>query len=595
MAAIAQEPPFARRVRLTDAGRKLALPLIVLGGAATFYVLGLPVDRPITFPDEAVYADLARHFGADGGFKVAGAPFPALTFGPLYSVLLIPIFKLAHTPEDAYSAARALNAVLFASAAVPIWLVARRSVTNRAALVISAAGIALPASIYTTKLQTESLAYPVMLWSIVAALAVVSRPGRRRQFGLLSLLLAAPLVRFQLLALGPALAVGCLACVPGRLRERISRLRTLLIGVGTTVVGIGVLLVVTSRGAGPQGTHGSNFHTLSIWSFAKSFIGSIGVLDLYTGILPFAVFALFLVRGGAVAHQSWAGGEARRLALLTAWSGIGLALIGSLYLAAIPASFRPPAPTDRFTFYVVPLILILFARWIEQGTPGARLMRWIVPAAASLPLVVVAMTIDGHGAVENSSYLALMPWIFLRNLFSGPWWLIALGAYCSLCVARGMRRHACPDPLIRPVVAVVAVTSVCAFIFVVSGAHGARRLAPPPGWLDAHSDSAVAAIWEGHPTRQQSFALWETDAMNTNLVRVFYVTDPDPLGAQFERKIERRSNGVLLDHGRQLSYRYVLTSSHTRFAGRLLATSRGLSLYRAQLPLRLIDDLGVAH
>jgi hypothetical protein len=72
--------------RRSSSRYKLALPAIVLFGGA-IYALGLLAARPITFPDEAVYAELARHLGANGMFQVAGASFPALTFGPLYAVL----------------------------------------------------------------------------------------------------------------------------------------------------------------------------------------------------------------------------------------------------------------------------------------------------------------------------------------------------------------------------------------------------------------------------------------------------------------------------------------------------------------------------
>src|SRR5258706_15515855 len=111
MAAVAHEPDIADTSIRTS--RKLALPAIVFVGAAAIYAVGLFADRPITFPDEAVYADLARHLGAHGTFKVAGSSFPALTFGPLYAVLLAPIFRFAPSAHAAYLGARGLNALLF--------------------------------------------------------------------------------------------------------------------------------------------------------------------------------------------------------------------------------------------------------------------------------------------------------------------------------------------------------------------------------------------------------------------------------------------------------------------------------------------------
>jgi hypothetical protein len=133
---------------------------------------------------------------------------------------------------------------------------------------------------------------------------------------------------------------------------------------------------------------------------------------------------------------------------------------------------------------------------------------------------------------------------------------------------------------------ILLATTACAFIFVIGGSAGANTRAPAPGWLDAHSDSPVAAVWLTRPTSGRAFALWETDAMNNNLARVYYVKHPDSFGAQFELRVGRRADGSLVEHGQLLSYRYVLTSSSTPLVGRLVSTSRGLSLYRVDLPIR---------
>jgi len=74
--------------------------------------------------DELLYTKLAQHF-AD-----TGSPLPVLHgehvgfLGVVYSILLAPLYA-AFDPVTAFDATHVLNAVLFASAAIPVYLLAR--------------------------------------------------------------------------------------------------------------------------------------------------------------------------------------------------------------------------------------------------------------------------------------------------------------------------------------------------------------------------------------------------------------------------------------------------------------------------------------
>ena len=215
------------QARVWSVNPKLVAAAILFGGGLLFTV-GLIADRPITFPDEAIYSGAARSLSAGHGFEVAGTPISAWTYGPLYIAILAPIYRLAPDPQTAYLVARAVNALFFTSAAVPIFFIARRVVSKRSATFVAAAGLALPASVYTTKLQTESLAYPATMWVALAALSVVALPTTRRQVVLVSLIAAASLVRFELVALAPGAFGACFVSTQGSLRVRLRRLSPLV-------------------------------------------------------------------------------------------------------------------------------------------------------------------------------------------------------------------------------------------------------------------------------------------------------------------------------------------------------------------------------
>jgi len=411
-------------------GTAAALTAIVAGGGAVLTALGLLMSVPNTFADEVIYAELARNLGTSGTFEILGSPFPALTYGPAYVALLAPVFRFAGTAREAYMLTRGLNAFLFASATIPTFLIAARVVSRRSAYVVAAAAIALPASIFTTKIMTESLAYVVVLWTVLAALRVCARPSRTRQATLLVCLVAAPAVRFQLIVLAPAVCAACVIAMDGSIRARARALSSLFVGTGTILAFSAVALHLTADAGGGAGTHGLAAGGFSIRRFAVFLLGSIGALDLYTGVLPFAAFLVLAV---AVRRRAaWLPARARPLVAVTGAVALATLATGSAYLATVPATARPPVPTDRYAFYVVPLLLIAFAVWIEGATRDPHGIRWIAIGACAMPLAAAGVGIesDPHGTVNG---LAFLPWI----AFGGGRSLLVFASLAICCVYCG--------------------------------------------------------------------------------------------------------------------------------------------------------------
>jgi energy-coupling factor transporter transmembrane protein EcfT len=212
-------------------------------------------------------------------------------------------------------------------------------------------------------------------------------------------------------------------------------------------------------------------------------------------------------------------------------------------------------------------------------------MRWVAPLAAALPLIVAATQVHGKGLIATSNALSFMPWMFVRALVTGPWWLVVLAGYCCLCTLLAVRARVRTRWLVRWVASAIAVITFFGFAYVSFGSWHARAHTSPSGWLDARTDSDVIAVWVKRPTSGQAFALWELYAMNRNLARVYFVRQPDILGPA--TKLAQGSGGRLLDRGEPISPRYALTSYRTPLVGTLIARSSGLALYRVQPPLRL--------
>jgi hypothetical protein len=549
----------------------LAVPLVVVIGAVLLCAIGLLAASPNTFADEAVYIELARHFDLSGKFEIFGISFPALTYGPAYAVLIAPIVQGATTAREAYMAVRGLNALLFASAAIPTFLIARRSVSRNAATLVAAAAIAIPASAYTAKIMTESLAYPIVLWAILAGLRVVERATLPRQIALLTCLVLATEVRFELLILTPASALACIVGGNGRLRARLRRLTPLLAGSGLVLVGVIAVVQANSASGSRVGAHGLDIQGFSILRFGALLLGSLGAIDLYSGVLPFGVFVLFaarLRRSPALANP-----ELRSIILIASILGSALVATGSVYLATVPKASRPPIPPDRYTFYIVPLLFVVFAAWIEGGALRGPGTAWSALVAAGLPVLaaLVGVAKDPHGT-ENG--LAFLPWI---EVSTGR--IIALlsvlAIYGGACALLLIRPQSGPHTLVKPVLALVTITTISAFFFEFS----ASVYSPSPGWLDAHSRPGVVALWAREPSPAESQGLWEIAVANRNLAAIYFMKAPDTFAPELETHVSALADGSLVHNGKPLAARFVLTPVATKVVGRLVAKSHGFAIY----------------
>src|SRR4029079_8283919 len=100
---------------------------------------------------------------------------------------------------DAYAAAKAINGVVMSLAAVPAYLLPRRLLQPRLALVAAALSVAVPSMLYTGTLMTENVFYPLFLVVVLALVMTLERPTPLRQA--LPLELSRPLCQARLFVL----------------------------------------------------------------------------------------------------------------------------------------------------------------------------------------------------------------------------------------------------------------------------------------------------------------------------------------------------------------------------------------------------------
>jgi hypothetical protein len=159
---------------------------------------------PTIFTDELKWAQLSRAIWDTGRPALRGAPQP---FGSLYSFLIAPVWAF-HDTGSAYTAAKYLNVVVMASAAIPVYLIARRLVSPRASVIAALGSICTSALFYAPLLLPEVPAYPTFLWFAYVSIRALEGGSRRWIAAAVVLAVVSVEVRQELVAGVAALALA---------------------------------------------------------------------------------------------------------------------------------------------------------------------------------------------------------------------------------------------------------------------------------------------------------------------------------------------------------------------------------------------------
>ncbi len=185
-----------------------ALAVLILAVAALCLHSALRVA--LFQDDEQQYVEQARYVAA----HFPGALFQSGVWprGPqrLDAWLMAIPFALMRGPH-AFQLAHALQAFLFASTALPVFLTARRAQLGRAGSLLAAAiAITVPWAIVSTSYLAESAAYPAYGWVIFLTWISVERPSLRNEALLALAVGVAVLTRTAMLALIPLAPLAAL-------------------------------------------------------------------------------------------------------------------------------------------------------------------------------------------------------------------------------------------------------------------------------------------------------------------------------------------------------------------------------------------------
>ena len=570
--------------------RQYRTPLLLF--AASAVVLATLCSRVADWAvmtDELLYERLSLSF-VDGAFLPTLHGEHVDVYAVLYPFLLMPVYALVDLP-DAVRAVHGLNGVLFASAVVPTYFLARALALPRFAVLASSVfAVALPWMVIGGFVMTEAAAYPSALLAVLAIHVAVVAPSVRRDLLALGAILLATLARPQLAALGVVFVLAAVAqeARHGRWRDHV---------VLWVVAGVAVPVVVLG-GAGLLGSYAPVFEEGNLVSFdaLRSAIVHLDITTIALGLVPlllgggWAVVAL--VRGAAPEQLAFAAIVVAATTVLALESGSVVTRFG-LGLEV----------KDRYLFYIAPLLFLASACAFHDPRP--RVVAFGVLGVTALFVLTVGLhdfapvfgvNVDSPASATHEALVR-----YGNDLGIAPADLLAIvGGLTGAALFVVLRRWASPGlgaAILGAVLAFAIAESAYTWnrLYESSGPSGrALTSATPPqvSWIDEAAPAgsvgmlAYSVAEEWYPS---AVTWWDVEFWNARVDRgylrgAYFTYTPDTF-PRVQLRIDPRT-GLIAD-GDPPDY-VVRTPLDARFApaGTAVAASGDLELVDLEVPLR---------
>ena len=574
----------------------VALGLVTSAAFVVYALLSLGADGPRVHPDEVRYLIAASSLVEGEGLTLRGQDYG---FGPLLPLVLAAILRLAGSIDAAYDWFKAANALFFALTAVPVYLLARRLVSQWWAVLAAALAVAIPSSISVATVMTESLSYLTTVWALYAIALALERPSILRQFAVLGTVAAALLTRTQFGILYVTW-VGGLACLwllapVTRPRTRADLLRFWPTAL-PVVLGALAFVARLASGSSARDTFGAYWELwrgYDLFAVAKWFVYHLGDFTVYLVVVPVAVVPIVLWELGRAGR----GGSRPAAAFVSLFVAANVS--GLLVVAAFTSTpWGYDRLHDRYGFYLVPLWLVGFVVWLASGLPRPRVAA-AIGAVATLALALILP----FAQLANEAGIDTVPgalWVRIEAELAGPGpasgglalalFVVGLLA-ATFLLPRGIARLALPAAVAVGFVAmsyfawqrIVDAPEDLVFAGGLERAWIDDRVAPDTSVTKLYVDTSCESALERH-------ALFLTEFFNSTVDRAAYVEGSVPDGLPIERVDVSSSGALELSAGNPLRAEYVYTQPGVEIAGRRVGTgtAAGLVLWQVDGPVRVV-------
>lgn len=595
----AAEPPRRVRAGLGRLSAGMTLPFVVAAAFAVRVALDRDAAIPRVFGDELVYSGIAKSLAAGSGFALRGSDI-GLGYGPLYPLVLAPVYGLAGNGAEAFLAVQTLNALFLSLTAVPAYYLARRVVSHGWSLGVAALSVGVPAMAYSALVMTEALFYPGFVATCLMVTLTLEHPSRARQALLVGSIVALTAVRVQALIFVPAL-VTAVALDELRARRGLvaSARRFTTAWLLLALLGVAALAAYGGDPRGPLGAYGALVRGYSPLDTLEWLVWNVAVLEVSLG---FVAFGAFIVASALMLRRSAADNEAA-----FSVAAVSVVLWTSISVALLSAS---PYGLDhlhwRSLFVVVPVVLAGFAWWLSSGLPrpGATTL------AAGAVILVLPLFVPWRQVVFEHSVdsPATLVWKALGELAPSLASTRVIVPFALLGVAMLLLARSAVLPVASVVLVFASVVAASDFRAGLPR-ENAERLA----WVDRalpdgqqalllHVDVPVSGCPQIDAASRQRDVEVLTEFFNASVTRtlsVFGQIGHDGLGS---RRITFGADGTLRGRGGGLvRARHLVADSRFRFVGKRVARldvstvgmpwlpppTGSLTLWRLDRPARL--------
>jgi hypothetical protein len=573
----------------------LALGLVTAAGFVLYALLSLGADGPRVHPDEVRYLIAAASLVEGEGLALRGHDYG---FGPLLPLMLAAILRVAGSVDVAYDWFKAANALVFALTAIPVYLLARRLVSQWWAVAAAALAIAIPSSISVVTVMTESLSYLTTMWALYAIAVALERPTVVRQLAVLGTIAAALLTRtqFGILYVTWVGALACLWLLAPSTRPR-SRAELWRFWPTALPVVLGALAFVARLASGSSardtfGAYWELWRGYDPFTVAKWFVYHLGDFAVYLVVVPVAVTPIVL----------WELGRAGRAGSRRAASFVSLFVAANVSGLLVVAAFTSTPwgydrLHDRYGFYLVPLWLVGLVWWLASGLPRP-LVAAVIGAVATLALALILP----FAQLANEAGIDTVPgalWVRIEAELAGPGPASGRLALAIFVVGLLAATFFLPRSIARlalPAAVLVGFGAMSYFAW--------QRMLDAPedlvfagglerAWIDDRvaPDATVTKLYvdTNCESALERHALFLTEFFNASVDRAAYVEGSVPDGLPIDR-VDVSSSGTLeLSPGEPLRAEYVYTQPGVELAGRRVATGTAadLVLWRVDAPVRV--------
>ncbi|MHB8642854.1 MAG: hypothetical protein ACYDA3_08220 [Gaiellaceae bacterium] len=531
----------------------VAVTGLVAAAALLLFVAGRAIPTPWILIDELLHAELARGLRTGAGYDVRGH---GLNVSWTYPALLAPF-------AWSYGAMKAVNAVVIALTAVPVFLWARRLVSDLSALAAAVLTLLLPSLLFSSTLMLESLFLPLFVAACFLIALALERPTPGLQLAALVAIASASATRVQGLILVPVVVLCALTL--RRVRELAPTLAV------CAVVSLAVVVKLAAGGLGVYaGTRSAHYAAGPI---AGWLVRNAGELSLAVGIVPVA--ALLALRARTLRERAFVA--------VVGWTTAAL-----VALASVSASWQPPGLKERYMLEAMPLLLVALVVWLERGAPRPW---WAVLVPAALAVALPLHRLFGEQSLLGNAW-ALLP--FDRAGLTAARVLVAGGAVAAAALFLFAPRLAAVGVALFLGVSTVVVWST---IRNQSRAVLALSGLTTKAWLGGHPATYLNATAFEQETAERKYfeewvPVWETEFWNRSFTGVLTLGTADE-PAPFFQDHGSLDWGTGAVSGRAAPY--VIVDPRFRPVGTLVAASGKLLLYRPSGALRLASATEGVH